>query len=269
MIRNVSQVLRRGIYNSRRSIAGKASPLFTADALKRPFDLFSKLAGIALILAILQQNEAETKAGLNIAAIKQDIMDAIDADSENRGDGTSMGPTLVRLAWHASGTYSSQDKTGGSNGATMRFHPEASWGANNGLKGARDFLEPIKKKYNISYADLWTLSGVAAIEQMGGPNIPWKSGRSDSSKPTTVPDGRLPGADKGNSKSTVAHVRDIFGRMGFTDREIVALLGAHALGRCHVEASGYWGPWTRAETTFSNEYFRLLIEEKWTKKNYS
>ena len=49
-------------------------------------------------------------------------------------------------------------------------------------------------------------------------------------------------------------------------RQIVALSGAHALGRCHTDASGYWGPWTNAETTFSNEYFRLLLEEKWTPK---
>ena len=55
--------------------------------------------------------------------------------------------------------------------------------------------------------------------------------------------------------------------MGFEDREIVALSGAHSLGRCHVNASGYWGPWTNAETTFSNEYFRLLLEEKWTPKS--
>lgn len=54
--------------------------------------------------------------------------------------------------------------------------------------------------------------------------------------------------------------------MGFNDREIVALLGAHAVGRCHTEASGFWGPWNFSETTFSNEYFRLLLEEKWTVK---
>ncbi len=46
----------------------------------------------------------------------------------------------------------------------------------------------------------------------------------------------------------------------------MALAGAHAIGRCHENASGFWGPWTRAETTFSNEYFRLLLEEKWTEK---
>jgi cytochrome c peroxidase len=54
--------------------------------------------------------------------------------------------------------------------------------------------------------------------------------------------------------------------MGFNDEEMVALIGAHALGRCHLDNSGYWGPWTRAETTFSNEYFKLLLNEKWTPK---
>jgi len=80
---------------------------------------------------------------------------------------------LYRLGWHASGTYCVHTKTGGSNGATMRFDPEASWGANAGLKGAREFLEPIKSKYpGLSYADLWTLASVVAIEEMGGPVIP-------------------------------------------------------------------------------------------------
>lgn len=54
--------------------------------------------------------------------------------------------------------------------------------------------------------------------------------------------------------------------MGFNDQEIVALSGAHALGRCHENASGYWGPWTYSETNFSNEYFRLLLDETWAVK---
>ncbi len=42
-------------------------------------------------------------------------------------------------------------------------------GANAGLKVARDLLEPIKEKFPwISYADLWTLAGVTAVEEMGG-----------------------------------------------------------------------------------------------------
>lgn len=57
--------------------------------------------------------------------------------------------------------------TGGSNGATMRFSPEASHGANAGLKVARDLLEGVKKEFpEISYADLWSLAGVVAIQEM-------------------------------------------------------------------------------------------------------
>ncbi len=66
--------------------------------------------------------------------------------------------------------------------------------------------------------------------------------------------------------STCCLQRNTWSGMGFNDREIVALLGAHALGRCHTDRSGYWGPWTFAENTFSNEYFRLLIEERWSPK---
>lgn len=54
------------------------------------------------------------------------------------------------------------------------------------------------------------------------------------------------------------HLRDIFYRMGFNDQEIVALSGAHALGRCHATASGYVGPWTPTPETFNNLYFVLL-----------
>lgn len=62
----------------------------------------------------------------------------------------------------------------------MRFKPESTDGANAGLEHARAFLEPIKAKHSwITYADLWTLAGVVAIEAMGGPIIPWKGGRSD------------------------------------------------------------------------------------------
>jgi cytochrome c peroxidase len=60
-------------------------------------------------------------------------------------DDGSYGPVLLRLAWHASGTYDKETGTGGSNGATMRFMPEGGHGANAGLQTARDFLEPIKR----------------------------------------------------------------------------------------------------------------------------
>lgn len=50
---------------------------------------------------------------------------------------------------------------------------------------------------------------------------------------------------------------------GFNDQEIVALSGAHTLGRCHADRSGYVNPWTNAPTTFSNLYFTELINNKW------
>ena len=93
------------------------------------------------------------------------------------------------------------------------------------MKIARDFLEPLKKKHNMSYGDIWTLAGAAAVEQMGGPVVPWRQGRTDSPAPTNEPDGRLPNADMGCPRATGSHLRDIFGRMGFNDREIVCLSG--------------------------------------------
>lgn len=57
--------------------------------------------------------------------------------------------------------------------------------------------------------------------------------------------------------------------MGFNDQEIVALSGAHALGRCHTDRSGYDGPWTFSPTTLTNDYYKLLIEEKWAWKKWN
>ncbi len=62
--------------------------------------------------------------GPNIDTVKKDIKQLIEEDEAKRGNGTSIAPTLVRLAWHASGTYSKADGTGGSNGSTMRMKPE-------------------------------------------------------------------------------------------------------------------------------------------------
>lgn len=102
---------------------------------------------------------------------------------------------------------------------------------------------------------------------MGGPKILWRPGRHDAtSGESCTPDGRLPDPDKGQIAATIRHVRSIFNRQGFQDREIVALVGAHALGRCHTDRSGYTGPWTRAPTTFSNLYFTELLENTWTVK---
>lgn len=197
-------------------------------------------------------------------AVKAEIANRLDDDDWDDG---SWGPILIRLAWHASGSYCKDTKDGGSNGATMRFSPESGIGANAGLKHARDFLEPVKAKFpEISYADLWILAGNTALEEMGSPPIPFTPGRTDEKDGSTCPpDGRLPDAAQG-----AQHVRDIFYRQGFNDQEIVALVGGgHAIGRCHTDRSGFWGPWTRAPTTFSNEYFRVLLDDTWTPKKWN
>lgn len=136
----------------------------------------------------------------------------------------------------------------------MRFDPESAHGANAGLKVARDLLEEVKNEFpRISYSDLWSLSGVVAVQEMGGPTIEWRAGRTDAiAAESCTPDGRLPDASQGHS-----HIRKIFYRMGFNDQEIVALLGAHALGRCHPDRSGFDGPWTFSPTTFSNDYYKV------------
>jgi len=198
------------------------------------------------------------------SAVRKDIADIMD---DYDWDDGSWGPVLVRLAWHASGTYCAADKTGGSNGATMRFKPESADDANAGLSLARARLEAIKEKHpNLSYADLWVLASYVAIEEMGGPEIEFKGGRSDAKdgSDAKVRCGRLPDAAQGAD-----HVRDVFYRMGFSDQEIVVLVGGgHAIGRCHTDRSGFDGPWTRAPTTISNEYFNRLFEEEWVEKKW-
>jgi len=178
-------------------------------------------------------------------------------------DDGSAGPVLVRLAWHSAGTYCAATNTGGSNGAGMRYEKEGGDPANAGLQHARAFLEPIKKKFPwITYADLWTLAAVVAIKDMGGPQVRWKAGRTDFTDDTKIPPrGRLPDGAQGAD-----HIRHIFYRMGFTDQEIVALSGAHNLGRCHSDRSGFEGKWVNNPTRFSNTYFKLLLVNDWKKK---
>lgn len=116
----------------------------------------------------------------------------------------------------------------------------------------------------LSYADLWTLAGAQAVKLCGGPDIPFHIGRSDASDASVCPpDGRLPDAAQGAS-----HLREIFYRMGFGDKEIVALSGAHTLGSCHRLRSGFDGPWTSNPLKFDNEYFKNLLELEWTPREW-
>jgi len=206
--------------------------------------------------------QARAECAVDYSKVRKDIAGLLDQEGYDDG---SLGPIFIRLAWHAAGTYDNATKTGGSNGATMRFAPESNHGANAGLHIARDILEKVKKNHpGISYADLWTLAGVVAVEEMGGPEVKWTPGRTDASSGSACPpDGRLPDASQGAD-----HLRWVFNKMDMNDQEIVALSGAHTFGRCHTDRSGFWGPWTRAPTTFSNMYFKELTENKWTPKKW-
>lgn len=166
----------------------------------------------------------------------------------------SCAPIMLRLAWHDAGTYDKQTKTGGPNGS-IRFPEEYNHSANAGIKIAIDLLEPIKQKHpKITYADLYQLAGVVAVEVTGGPTIDFVPGRRDSS--VCPKEGRLPDAKQGAS-----HLREVFYRMGLSDKDIVALSGGHTLGKARRERSGFDGAWTKDPLKFDNSYFVELLKE--------
>jgi len=194
-------------------------------------------------------------------------------------------PIIVRLAWHDSGSY---DKTvkewpqrGGANGS-IRFYPEIEHAANAGLVDALKLLKEIAdSREGVSYADLLQLASATAIEVAGGPKIPLRFGRKDTMEDKEcAPEGRLPAAagpfpDK--AATPQEHLRNVFYRMGFNDQEIVALSGAHTLGRAKPSRSGFGkeatkytkdGPgnpggssWTPEWLKFDNSYFTYVENE--------
>ncbi|KAG6919361.1 heme peroxidase [Tephrocybe rancida] len=275
-IRTTSRASFRGSFRHNSTAAPKSAPK------KSNVGLYVGLAAFAAAGGYYFYNESQgattaVKSGIQAAKVKANFVPTKEdyqkvynriaelLDEAGEYDDGSYGPLILRLAWHASGTYDKETKTGGSNYATMRFDPEALHGANNGLNIARSLMEKVKNEFEwISYGDLWTLGGVAAVQEMAGPKVPWRAGRIDGVATHATPDGRLPDATQGAN-----HLRAIFGRMGFNDQEIVALSGAHALGRCHTDRSGFTGPWTFSPTTLTNEYFKLLFNETWTWKKWA
>ncbi|AEE86596.1 L-ascorbate peroxidase 5, peroxisomal [Arabidopsis thaliana] len=161
-------------------------------------------------------------------------------------------PIMLRLAWHDAGTYDAKKKTGGANGS-IRFKEELNRPHNKGLEKAVAFCEEVKAKHpRVSYADLYQLAGVVAVEVTGGPAIPFTPGRKDAD---SADDGELPNPNEGAS-----HLRTLFSRMGLLDRDIVALSGGHTLGRAHKERSDFEGPWTQDPLKFDNSYFVELLK---------
>jgi len=201
------------------------------------------------------------------------------------------GPILIRAAWHDSGTFDNGNSSkpwpeaGGAIGSIRTEH-EINAGPNAGLKKALTvYLKPIKDQVpEVSWADLLQLGSAVAIELMGGPKIPMKYGRVDG-VPTTLapPPFGLPDAKPANPAE---HLRYVFYKYNMNDKDIVALSGAHTVGRAFKDRSGaveegYLGgtaytkkgvahlqksetaggrPWTKTWLSFDNSYFTEMCK---------
>src|ERR687893_70263 len=138
-------------------------------------------------------NYAAAFNALDYNALKPDLR-AMMTDSKPwwPADYGHYGPLMIRMAWHAAGTYRTADGRGGANSGQQRFAPLNSWPDNGNLDKARRLLWPIKRKYgkNISWADLFILAGNVAIESMGGPIFGFGGGHPDN-KTRILPEEQL------------------------------------------------------------------------------
>ncbi|MFE6616809.1 catalase/peroxidase HPI [Amycolatopsis sp. NPDC057786] len=181
------------------------------------------------------------------------------------------GPLVLRMAWHAAGTYRATDGRGGASAGMQRFAPLNSWPDNRNLDKARRLLWPVKKKYGrkISWADLMVFAGNRALESMGfktfgfgggraevceadelywGPERKWladerHSGLRELDEPLAAAEMGLIYVDPqgpATNPDPVLAARDIratFKRMGLNDEETVALIaGGHTFGKTHGPA---------------------------------
>jgi len=127
-------------------------------------------------------NYREAVKSLDVVALKRDMV-ALMTDSQDwwPADWGHYGGLMIRLAWHAAGTYRLADGRGGAGTGNIRFAPLNSWPDNGNLDKARRLLWPIKKKYGnkISWADLIILAGNVAYESMGLKTYGFSFGRED------------------------------------------------------------------------------------------
>jgi catalase-peroxidase len=206
---------------------------------------------------------------LDLEALKRDLIEVMTTSQEWwPADYGHYGPLLIRMTWHAAGTYRIADGRGGGGEGAQRFAPLNSGPDNASLDKARRLLWPIKKKYGrkISWADLLIFAGNVAYESMGfktfgfgfgrpdiwepdeifwGPEDTWLgderySGDRDLARPFgAVQMGLIyvnPEGPNGNPDPLAAarDIRETFARMAMDDEETVALIiGGHTVGKAH------------------------------------
>lgn len=213
---------------------------------------------------------ASAFSALNLKEVKQDI-EAVLTDSKDwwPADYGHYGPLMIRMSWHAAGTYRTGDGRGGASNGNQRFAPLNSWPDNANLDKARRLLWPVKKKYGkaLSWADLFVLAGNVALESMGLKTFGFGGGREDIYEPeediywgseqewlgdkrysgereleaplAAVQMGLIyvnPEGPNGNPDplASAKDIRETFARMAMNDYETVALTaGGHTFGKCH------------------------------------
>jgi len=126
---------------------------------------------------------AEAFDKIDYVALKQDIKAFLTTSvAWWPSDYGNYGPQMIRMAWHAAGTYRIADGRGGAGQALQRFAPVESWWDNGNTDKSRRLIWPIKQKYGsaLSWGDLMVLTGNCALEIMGFPTYGFAGGRRDA-----------------------------------------------------------------------------------------